>query len=959
MNKLLKYIIYFLLGIIIYYFLLNKEDKLIEGHEVGLGENPCTSYAEFSTLSSAMSEACCGDGNCVDGIPAVCSSDCEKLLLPMQGKCSVFIDTIPQDAQDNISKLATVCLKESREHIIWTADGHQHLPVCYDSDSFEKVIEPVITSCCPASKIVDDGPCDTSDGKIKWKYSNCPVAKSCIDAAALAKDACQVYAEPQFSTSTVKQRFNLITAINDDCGDHEMVAEAKSTQCLYPTLVQLGDKNWIIEQDIYGAAAADKNTVITLGCNEGFAFVNNVEELSLKCISNGILETGWYSKNEKEIYNVSENILQLECAAEGGVLPPPTMPADIPKLPVLPPPVIAMPADIPKLPEVIPPVAKTDGTEYIGEITDTQMYKMYQFEATQGRTYNIEIMDPTRDQPDTLDTIIQILDNSSEKTMLVENDDRPEREGLVGVNKYASFIEWTAQTTGTYYVLVKTVDPDHSAVTHHTGKFTLKITKLAPQHAPRSHPAAQPTVGHVEVRASNADEANRIRDQLQHDRSGSPTHQDTEETDLCDDISGWVDSEGKTCIQYVSLNHCTGLEHDQFAVDGISAEQACRTSCPNLCPPKGPGCQDYICKNNLLDYPRTNYVKKKNNVSNNYHTCNIRPKNGYCDNFDKSDNSSPEIYIENNEGIINKDLKCENQNSEIGCYNVNKYKTSESNTCIWHNNLEYPYPNCNNDICCDNLICGNSDSSLQIAKAKIAHKSDNDESNLVFDAGDLILVTDWTRPDFYKGVKLPDKDELITDGTLYGGNITDPAVAKKYKFKAYKNNTYEIETVPSSSTIVGNQDNTIIQLLNTDGETVLLENDNRDDLQSYFSFIRWAAPTTGIYYVKVTLGGINDPSELPTDSSVIVGNNLKGTGFFNLKITNTDSNIPGGWFRSEYVDFTVPGNYVTNEDCNSIGKVLMPNKKCDTIEQCALKSHCCSTTLKDDVKDLFFNIKNI
>jgi hypothetical protein len=42
-------------------------------------------------------------------------------------------------------------------------------------------------------------------------------------------------------------------------------------------------------------------------------------------------------------------------------------------------------------------------------------------------------------------------------------------------------------------------------------------------HGPR---VAQPTVEGVEVRASNVDEANRIRDQLQHDRSARPPARD-------------------------------------------------------------------------------------------------------------------------------------------------------------------------------------------------------------------------------------------------------------------------------------------------------------------------------------------------------------------------------------------------------------------------------------------------
>ena len=46
------------------------------------------------------------------------------------------------------------------------------------------------------------------------------------------------------------------------------------------------------------------------------------------------------------------------------------------------------------------------------------------------------------------------------------------------------------------------------------------------------HAAAQPTVEHVEVRASNADEANRIRDQLQHDRSAPAPAPDAARDDL-------------------------------------------------------------------------------------------------------------------------------------------------------------------------------------------------------------------------------------------------------------------------------------------------------------------------------------------------------------------------------------------------------------------------------------------
>ena len=69
---------------------------------------PCTSYPEFLPYSTAVSDACCGDGTCVGGLPTTCSVACEEVLLPMQEECQDFLVTIGIDA--NIETAVATCL---------------------------------------------------------------------------------------------------------------------------------------------------------------------------------------------------------------------------------------------------------------------------------------------------------------------------------------------------------------------------------------------------------------------------------------------------------------------------------------------------------------------------------------------------------------------------------------------------------------------------------------------------------------------------------------------------------------------------------------------------------------------------------------------------------------------------------------------------------------------------------
>ena len=56
---------------------------------------------------------------------------------------------------------------------------------------------------------------------------------------------------------------------------------------------------------------------------------------------------------------------------------------------------------------------------------------------------------------------------------------------------------------------------------------------------------------------------------------------------LCADISGWEDSTGLPCSEYASLGYCAETTHANYAVDGVSATEACRGSCANLCAENG------------------------------------------------------------------------------------------------------------------------------------------------------------------------------------------------------------------------------------------------------------------------------------------------------------------------------------------------------------------------------------
>jgi hypothetical protein len=116
-----------------------------------------------------------------------------------------------------------------------------------------------------------------------------------------------------------------------------------------------------------------------------------------------------------------------------------------------------------------------------GEILTANDHVWYSFEAQSQQTFAIEVMLGTLS-----DSVLDVVD-VDRRTVLAENDD-DERDGVTG---YASYLDWTAPATGTYYIMVK-------AYSTEVGSFTLMVTAQSmmsdpcgPLGASLSEPRAQ------------------------------------------------------------------------------------------------------------------------------------------------------------------------------------------------------------------------------------------------------------------------------------------------------------------------------------------------------------------------------------------------------------------------------------------------------------------------------------
>jgi hypothetical protein len=100
----------------------------------------------------------------------------------------------------------------------------------------------------------------------------------------------------------------------------------------------------------------------------------------------------------------------------------------------------------------------TDGHQYNGEIKDADGVR-FEFNAVEGVTYQLDTETGTL-----LDTVMQLV-GADGTTIVAENDDDERVTGRMD-----SYIEWTCETSGLYYVDVKGYDSD-------IGTFTLSISE--------------------------------------------------------------------------------------------------------------------------------------------------------------------------------------------------------------------------------------------------------------------------------------------------------------------------------------------------------------------------------------------------------------------------------------------------------------------------------------------------
>jgi hypothetical protein len=87
---------------------------------------------------------------------------------------------------------------------------------------------------------------------------------------------------------------------------------------------------------------------------------------------------------------------------------------------------------------------------------------------------------------------------------------------------------------------------------------------------------------------------------------------------------------------------------------------------------------------------------------------------------------------------------------------------------------------------------------------------------------------------------------VSTNGAAVDSEITTAGEHQWFSFSGRAGFTYEIETV------LGSAADTIVDLVDTDRSSVLVENDDdARDTNSYASYIEWTCPADGTYYVYV------------------------------------------------------------------------------------------------------------
>ena len=144
---------------------------------------------------------------------------------------------------------------------------------------------------------------------------------------------------------------------------------------------------------------------------------------------------------------------------------------------------------------------------------------------------------------------------------------------------------------------------------------------------------------------------------------------------------------------------------------------------------------------------------------------------------------------------------------------------------------------------------------------------------------------------------------IQTDGTPFQSSIARVSEHQWFQFTAAAGNTYEIETQ------LGTLSDSIISLIGTDRETIILENDDGERADGMASFIEWTCPADGTYYI-------------------LVRGYQRASGTFQLMVADTTSGVQlaggasgdpcnGGATLTGQgsLSFQPDGNYQDNQNC--------------------------------------------
>jgi hypothetical protein len=146
---------------------------------------------------------------------------------------------------------------------------------------------------------------------------------------------------------------------------------------------------------------------------------------------------------------------------------------------------------------------------------------------------------------------------------------------------------------------------------------------------------------------------------------------------------------------------------------------------------------------------------------------------------------------------------------------------------------------------------------------------------------------------------------ITADGTQIDGTIQTGADHEWYQFDAVAAHTYQIETT------LGTMGDTVIDLVDTDRATVIVENDDdvRVGSRTLASYIEWTCPTDGTYYVMVKGYGSGDVGTYQiavTDADAAGG-----------VVDPCDRTAGGAMMRgSGTVSFQPNGNYPDDATCD-------------------------------------------